>query len=116
MIKSRYLDIENVTQGMERKVHTHILYPSTTFTWRVKFNIPLNAESVNGINIFVTSSKNLPIKCQVKYISATNEIEIEPMENYNINESYILHITTKVQSRGGQHLRAPIEIQFYMKK
>lgn len=115
MIKSRYIDVEPMTQGIERKIHTQILFPTNKVHWRVKFNIPLNADSVNGINVFVTSIKNLPVKSNIRYISTTNEIEIEPLEDYNINETYILHITTKVQSRGGQHLKEPIEIQFVVK-
>ena len=41
-----------------------------------------------------------------------NEIEIEPLEPYAQNESYILNITTNVASAGGKHLREPLQVQF----
>ncbi len=41
-----------------------------------------------------------------------NEIEIEPLEPYAQNESYILNITTNVASAGGKRLREPLQVQF----
>ena len=44
--------------------------------------------------------------------SLENEIEIEPMEAYAQNESYILNITTNVKSLNGKPLKKPIQVQF----
>ncbi len=41
-----------------------------------------------------------------------NEIEIEPLEPYAQNESYVLNITTNVASLNGKHLAEPLQVQF----
>lgn len=113
-VLSRFLKIEEATPGMENKIKTDFHYHTENFVWRVKFNIPLDASSVNSTNLYVTNSAGMPIKADIRYKSTSNEIEIEPLDTYDTKQSYILHITTKVQSLGGQYLKEPIEVKFHL--
>lgn len=107
-----YLDIESVTDGYEDRVHQNLKFKTGKFVWQIKFNTPLDPSSVNSINLYVTTINLSPLSTNIRYDAALNIIEIEPMDSYNKDESYILHITTKVRSRGGKNLKNPISIQF----
>lgn len=107
-----YLDIESVTDGFEDKVHQNLKFKTGKFVWQIKFNTPLDPSSVNNVNLYVTNLSLAPMQTMITYDSIMNVIEIEPMESYNKDESYILHITTKVKSKGGKNLKQPIKLQF----
>jgi len=109
---SRFINIEEVTPGMEDKVKTDFYYHTGKFVWRIKFSTKLDANTVNNSNLFVTNSAGLPVKSEIHYNSSSNEIEIETLDTYDAKQSYVLHITTKVQSLGGQKLKEPIEVKF----
>lgn len=109
---SNYLNIESVTPGDENKVRQTMKFRTGKFVWRVKFNTPLNPKTVNNVNLFVTDSKQQPLSTLIRYNTEDNVIEVEPAEPYAVNESYYLNITTKVQSKGGQRLKKPIQVQF----
>lgn len=111
---SRFLNIEEATPGLENKIKTDFYFHTDNFVWRVKFNTPLDASTVNSTNLYVTNSAGMPLKTEIRYKSTTNEIEIEPLDTYDTKQSYILHITTKVQSLGGQNLKEPIEVKFHL--
>ena len=109
---ANYVDIEAVSDGLKDKVRQDLKFRTGKFVWRVKFNIPLDPRTVNNVNLFVTTLGQNPLKTNIFYDTLTNTIEIEPLEAYAQQESYILNITTDVKSRGGQKLKAPIKIQF----
>lgn len=111
-IHSRFINIEEATPGMEDKIKTDFFYHTGKFVWRVKFNTTLDASTVNNTNLFVTNEAGMPMRAEIHYLSSTNEIEIEPLDTYDTKQAYILHITTKVQSLGGQNLKEPIEVKF----
>ena len=98
---AKYLEFESMTEGLESKVRQDL-----------KFNIPLDPKTVNNVNLYVTSMNLSPLRTAIRYNSLENEIEIEPLEPYAQNESYILNITTKVTSLGGQPLKKPLQVQF----
>ncbi len=109
---SNYLDIESMSDGLENKVRQSLKYKTGKFVWRVKFNTALDARTVNNVNLFVTNMQGTALKTAIRYDGENNLIEIEPLEAYAQHESYILNITTKVKSRGGQKLKAPVRLQF----
>lgn len=111
---SKFVTIEKISPGLENKVKSDIAYHTETIVWRVKFSAPLEPSTVNNVNLYVTNESKVPVKTDIRYISTTNEIKIEPLDTYNTNQSYILHITTKVQSRGGQFLKKPVEVKFHI--
>ena len=82
------------------------------FVWQIKFNTPLDPSTVNNVNLYVTTLNLAPMQTSITYDATMNVIEIEPLDSYNKNESYILHVTTKVKSKGGKSLKQPIKIQF----
>ena len=108
----KYLDIENVSQGMEDKVKQTLKFKTGKFTWKVKFNTPLDPRTVNNVNLYVTDTNKQPLLTSIHYDTLNNIIEIEPLEAYAQHESYILNITTAVKSKGGNNLKTPIRIQF----
>ena len=111
---SRFITIEEATPGFEDKIKTYFFFHTGKFVWRIKFNTPLNASTVNNTNLYVTNSAGMPIKAEIRYSSSTHEIEIEALDVYDTKQSYILHITTKVQSQGGQNLKQPIQVKFHL--
>ena len=109
---TEYIAIESVSEGMENRVRQSLKFRTGNFIWKIRFNIPLDPASVNNRNLYVTSESLVPLKTAIRYNSLDNEIEIEPLEPYAQNESYILNITTDVTSQGGNKLKKPVQIQF----
>ena len=109
---AKYLEFESMTEGLESKVRQDLKFKTGNFVWKIKFNIPLDPKAVNNVNLYVTSMNLSPLRTAIRYNSLENEIEIEPLEPYAQNESYILNITTKVTSLGGQPLKKPLQVQF----
>lgn len=107
-----YLDIESVTDGYQDKVQQNLKFKTGKFVWQIRFNTPLDPTTVNNINLYVTTAAMSPMSTNITYDASMNLIEIEPLDSYTKDESYILHITTNVKSRGGKTLKKPIKIQF----
>lgn len=107
-----YLNIESVTDGFENKVHQNLKFKTGKFVWQIRFNTPLDPSTINSINLYVTNTNMVPLSTEITYEPTLYMIEIAPMESYNKEESYILHITTNVKSKGGKPLKQPIKIQF----
>lgn len=111
---SRYISIESTSNLVEDNIKTDFSFRTGNFVWRVKFNTPLDATTVTNTNLYVTNSDGLSIRSDIHYLSESNEIEIETLDAYDANKTYTLHITTKVQSRGGRKLKEPIEVKFHL--
>lgn len=109
---ANYLEFESMTQGLENKVRQDLKFKTGKFVWRIKFNVPLDPKTVNNVNLYVTSLDLSPLKTAIRYNSMENEIEVEPLESYAQNESYILNITTNVTSVSGKPLKEPLQVQF----
>ncbi len=101
-----------MTRGLENKVRQDLKFKTGKFVWRIKFNVPLDPKTVNNVNLYVTSLDLSPLKTAIRYNSMENEIEVEPLESYAQNESYILNITTNVTSVSGKPLKEPLQVQF----
>lgn len=109
---AHFISIENVTGSSKSKVRQDLRYKTGNITWKIKFSSPLNPATVNNRNLYVTSMSNVPLKSNIRYDSVNNIIEIEPLEPYERNVSYLLHITTNVKSKGGKALTSEITLQF----
>ncbi|MBQ3783254.1 MAG: Ig-like domain-containing protein [Lachnospiraceae bacterium] len=107
-----YINIESVTNGYEAKVQQNLKFKTGKFAWQIRFNTALDPSTVNSVNLFVTTVNSIPISTEINYDPAMNIIEITPLDTYLKDESYILHITTKVKSKGGKQLKQPINVQF----
>lgn len=108
----KYITIESVTGGVKDRVKQDLKFRTGNFVWRIKFTAPLKPSTVNNKNLNVTTLNNTPLLTHIRYDSVNNCIEIEPLEPYNKNESYLLHVSTNVQSKKGQKLSEDIVIQF----
>ncbi|MBQ4232057.1 MAG: Ig-like domain-containing protein [Lachnospiraceae bacterium] len=108
----KFLNIESTTPNAAGIVRQDLKFKTGDFLWKIKFNIPLDPATVNSANMYVANSSNVPLKTSIRYDAVSNQIEIEPGEPYSTTESYILNITTNVQSRSGQKLKEPVQVQF----
>lgn len=109
---SHYITIENVTGSTKNKVKQNLSYRTGNFIWKIKFSSPLNPATVNNRNLYITTMNDIPLKSNIRYDSVTNMIEVEPLEPYERNVSYLLHITTNVKSKYGKSLANEITLQF----
>ncbi len=107
-----FIDIESVPAEVKGKVKQSLKFKTGKFVWRVKFSAPLDPSSVNNMNLYVTDISDIPLKTAIHYNSQTNEIEIEPLEPYTRDSSYILNISKNVRSVGGQTLKSDVKLQF----
>lgn len=107
-----FINFESIPSEMEGKVKQNLKFKTGKFIWRVKFTAPLDPASVNNMNLYVTDTSNHPLKTAVHYNAQTNEIEIEPLESYAKDASYILNISKRIRSVGGQTLKSDISLQF----
>ena len=69
-------------------------------------------KTVNNVNLYVTTENLSPLKTAIRYNSLENIIEIEPLEPYAQDETYVLNITTNVTSLSGKALREPQQLRF----
>jgi len=107
-----FINFESVPDEIAGKVKQNLKFKTGKFIWRVRFTAPLDPASVNNMNLYVTDLSNVPLKTSIHYNPETNEIEIEPLEPYSKDTSYILHISKRVRSVGGQNLKSDISLQF----
>lgn len=107
-----FIDIESAPDEMQGKIRQNLKFKTGKFVWRVKFTAPLDPATVNNMNLYVTNTSDIPLKTAIHYNSQTNEIEIEPLEAYAKDSSYILNISKRVRSVGGQTLKSDIRLQF----
>lgn len=107
-----FIDIESVPAEVKGKVKQSLKFKTGKFVWRVKFSAPLDPSSVNNMNLYVTDISDIPLKTAIHYNGQTNEIEIEPLEPYTRDASYILNISKNVRSVGGQTLKSDVKLQF----
>ncbi len=107
-----YLNIKSVTGGDTRLVRQDLKFRTGKFIWRIIFNIPLNPASVNNQNLMVYNSQNSLVDTKITYNPELRAIEVEPKEAYASGETYMLHITTRVESKGGQKLKSDLDMEF----
>ena len=107
-----FISFESIPDDMEGKVKQSLKFKTGKFVWRVKFTAPLDPATINNMNLYVTNTADAPLKTAIHYNSDTHEIEIEPLEAYAKDSSYVLHISKRVRSVGGQYLKSDISLQF----
>ena len=105
-----YLNIVNVSGEDKRLVKQDLKFRTGKFIWRIVFNIPLNPATVNNDNLMVYTSQGTLVDTKISYNPDLHAIEIEP--TYASGENYTLHVTKKVESKGGQNLKNEIDLEF----
>ena len=109
---AHYLAFESISEGLENKVIQDLKFKTGNFLWKIRFNTPLDPKTVNNVNLYVTTSTLAPLRTAIRYNSLENEVEVEPLEPYAQDETYILNITTNVTSLGGKPLKEPLQVKF----
>jgi hypothetical protein len=109
---SQFLQIDEVPDNLKQKVHQSLAFKTGNFVWRVKFSTQMNPSTVNAANMYLTSEFCDTLKTNIHYDIANNTVEVSPAEPYAEGITYYLNITTKVQSKGGQKLKAPVRLKF----
>ncbi|MGN0154662.1 MAG: Ig-like domain-containing protein [Lachnospiraceae bacterium] len=107
-----FIEIEDIPKGYENRVKQNLSFKTGKFVWRCRFTTALDPSTITSDNLYVESETGARMDTKFNYNDATMEIELEPLEPYAQNTDYYLNITTKVKSRGGQHLKEPIQIKF----
>lgn len=107
-----FIEIEDVPKGYENRVKQNLSFKTGKFIWRCRFTTALDPSTITSDNLFVESEMGTRMDAKFTYNDATMEIELEPLEPYAQDTDYILNITTKVKSRGGQSLKEPIQVKF----
>jgi len=107
-----FLSFGSIPEDIKGKVKQNLKFKTGKFVWRVKFSAPLDPASVNNKNLYVTNTGGIPLKTAIHYNSESHEIEIEPLEAYAKDSSYVLHVSKRVRSMGGQYLKSDISLEF----
>lgn len=111
-MQKNYIEIEDVPKGYENRVKQNLSFKTGKFIWRCRFTTALDPSTINSNNLYVEDATGTRLQTKFTYNDADMEIELEPLDPYAQNTDYFLNITTKVKSRGGQHLKEPVQIKF----
>ncbi len=98
--------------GLSKKIRTNIGNISDKLYWYLRFNLELDEDTVNKKNMRVTDLENYILKTEVSYNKKSNVIVILPVDSYEENCYYILHISGKVKSSKGTPLKQKVRILF----
>ena len=98
--------------ALKGKITSKITDPDGTVYWYIRFNTPLDPESVTKHTMNVTETNGYIINMIITYDVTRNLIVLNPMDLYRQNEYYILTVSTKVRSAKGRPLQKPVHIMF----
>lgn len=111
-MQKNFIDIQDVPKGYESRIRQNLSFKTGKFVWRCRFTTALDPSTITSENLFVENETGAKMAAKFTYNDANMEIELEPLEPYAQDTDYFLNITTKVKSRGGQHLKEPIQVKF----
>ncbi|MBE5960410.1 MAG: hypothetical protein E7256_03335 [Lachnospiraceae bacterium] len=111
-MSSNYISIENFSGTDDTVVKQNLKFKTGKFVWQVKFSAPLNPATVNNMNLYVTKMDGSPLRTSIRYDAVNQSIEVEPLEPYAQEQSYLLYISKNVESKGGQRLKSDISLRF----
>ena len=79
--------------------------------WTVKFNAPMDVNTVNSSNIYVTDDNNLPFKTTLTRTTDGASVQVSPVSTYTIGKEYWLFVTGNITFNSGkQHLSKPMAV------
>ena len=97
---------------LQSKITVDISGSIENIYWYIRFNIPLDAESVSENTMEVTDTDGYIMRTDISYQAAGNRIVISPFDSYEDQRYYLLKISKKVRSAKGQNLKTVISILF----
>jgi tetratricopeptide (TPR) repeat protein len=97
---------------LKDKIKIELTGPLDTVYWFIRFNIPLDENSVNEKSMEVTDTEGYIMRTDISYQAAANRIVISPLDSYEEQRYYLLKVSKKVRSAKGQNLKTIISILF----
>jgi tetratricopeptide (TPR) repeat protein len=98
--------------GLRDKIQMRIDEPTDVIHWYIRFNIPLDEETVSGKTMNVTDTEGYIMRTDIYFERKNNMIVISPLDTYEQNRFYLLNISKRVKSARGNPLRSTIHILF----
>ena len=81
--------------------------------WTVKFSTPMDLNTVNSDNIYVTDDSNLLVKTTLTRSEDGASVMVSPNNAYTVGKKYWLFITGGITTNGGkQYLSKPGAVPF----
>ena len=97
---------------LKDKIQIDLSGPLDTVYWYIRFNIPLDEESVNENTMEVTDTDGYIMRTDISYQPRDNRIVISPLDSYEEQRFYLLKVSKAVRSAKGQNLKTVISILF----
>jgi len=97
---------------MDKKINVNMEEHAERVYWYIRFNIPLNPESVSDKTMNVTDTEGYIMKTEITYNKGADRICISPRDSYQQDRFYLLNITRKVKPEKGTDLKTEIHILF----
>ena len=111
-VTTKNLHIKTTDPGLSGKIKTNIVEPDGTIYWYIRFNMSLDPSSVSKYTMNVTEKNGYILNTIITYDTKKNVIVLNPTDLYRQNEYYLLNISTKVKSSGGNHLKKSVHVLF----
>ena len=81
--------------------------------WTVKFSAPMDLNTVNSSNIYVTDDNNLPVKTTLTRSADGASVQVSPVSPYIVGKKYWLFMTGGITTNSGkQYLSKPGAVPF----
>ena len=93
-------------------------WPQQTITdthkvWTVKFNAPMDLNTMTSSNIYVTDDSNLAVKTTLTRSADGASVLVSPVSAYTVGKKYWLYVTGNITTDGGkQYLSKPSAVPF----
>ena len=101
--------------ALASKLKVSVIAKNEPVYWYIKFNIILDPLTVSGKSMKVTETNGYILDTEISYDLIKNLIVIKPTDPYEEGIFYILSITRRVRSKGGNRLKRDIYILFKIK-
>ncbi len=109
------LNVESNNDQILTKVKNNARTLDKQMEWSIKFNEPLDPNTINSKNMYVIDSRNRRLDVSYAYDKETDFLIVKPIGEYKPNEDYRLVLTKKVKSVKGRYLKNEIVIKFTQK-
>jgi hypothetical protein len=81
-------------------------------TWSIKFNMPLDEDSVNAQTIYVADASGKRIDVKLTLSADKTTVKVTPVSPYALNGQYSIYATTGIANADGKHLARPVVMPF----
>ncbi len=97
---------------LTKKIKTNVDTSGDTLYWYLRFNLPLDPQSVGEDTMQVIDLNGYILKTEISYLPGTNVIKILPIDDYEKGCYYVLNISGNVKSEAGNPLKEKVDVLF----